>query len=83
MIAIEYFDLIARQPPGLTGPQGLDDGLGERRRISYEGRRHARFDAIELGVEGGRRDPQRVFLRLIGSMHGGMNPKDDLTHPLH
>jgi hypothetical protein len=83
MIAIEHLDLIARQPPGVTGPQRLDHRLGESRRVSHEGSGYPRFDAIELVIEGGSRHPKRVFLGLIGCMYGRMDPEDDLTHEVH
>jgi hypothetical protein len=83
MITIEHLDLIARQPPRVAGSQSLDYGLGECRRVPYEGRRHLRFDAIKLVVEGGGRHPNSVFVGLIGSMHRGMHPEDDFTHQLH
>ena len=83
MIAIEDLDLIAGQPTWVTGPQGLDHGLGERGGVAHQGGGHPGFDAIELVVQGGGRHPNGVFVGLIGGMDGGMDPEHDFTHQLH
>jgi hypothetical protein len=83
MIAIQDLDLIARQPPWVTGPQCLDHGLGKCGRVPYERGGYPRFDAIELIVQGSGRHPNGGFVGLIRSMHGGMDPEDDFTHQLH
>jgi hypothetical protein len=83
MIAIEDLDLIAGQPTRGTGPQGLDNWLGEFGRVSHQGRGHPGFDAVELVVKGGGGYPNGIFVGLIGGMHVGMNPKHDFAHQLH
>jgi hypothetical protein len=83
MIAIEHFDLIAGHPTRVAGPQGLDHRLRERGGVAHQGCRHAGFDTIELVVKGGGRHPNRLFVGLIGGMHGRMNPENDFTHQLH
>jgi hypothetical protein len=50
MVPVEDLDLIARQPPWVTSPQGFDHGLGECGRVPHEGSGYLRFDAIELIV---------------------------------
>ena len=67
----------------MTGLQGFDHGLGELGGVSYESRGHGGFDASELVVEGGGGDPDRVFIGLIGGVHIGLPPENNLTHQLN
>ena len=83
MIAIKPLDLLAGPPPRVAGPPGLDHRLRECGGVAHQGCGDPGFDAIERGGQGGGRPPQGVFVGLIGSMHRGMHPAHDCTHPLH
>jgi hypothetical protein len=83
MMAIEDFALRAGQPTRVAGPQGLDHRFGQRSGVPHEGRRHPGFAPIALGVQGGGRHPNRIFVGLRGGMHGGRHPENDCTHQLY
>ena len=82
MMAIQDLALRARQPPGVTGPQGRDHGLGKRGRVPYERGGYPRCAALERMVQGRGRHPKGGCVGLIRRMHGGRDP-DDVTHQRH
>jgi hypothetical protein len=73
-LPVEALTRRARHPPGGSGSQGLDHGLGEPGRVAHEGGGDLRFDAIALMGEDGGRHTHRLFSDLIDSMPVGWPP---------
>ena len=83
MIPIENFCAVSRYQRRQRCVQLTNHRSRLPCRIPDELRRDTQFHMIQFIIDGLIRDTKLVCLRLIGSMHTGVDTQDDLAHKIY